>query len=99
LIFEQVLDYRAGDQLVTYINNAMNGNGIFVQTNFAGGCHCAWEYFYGGHGRAPELFDLDGYNQNIYQWMTRQLVNKNSVNPSNILQLQSKKKRKFILQF
>lgn len=98
LIFEQINDYRTGDQLVNFINTTANGNGVFVQTNFGGGGHCCWEYFYGGYGRNPEYFTIDGYTQNIYEWMARQVATKTPGIIDQVIIIQSNKHRRITVR-
>ena len=70
--FEQVNDFRDTRTVVDRMNLTVPNSAIYVKTNFGGGGHCCWSYFYGGQGRQPENFTLDGISQNIYQWMARQ---------------------------
>ncbi|MBS1924844.1 MAG: tandem-95 repeat protein [Bacteroidetes bacterium] len=70
--FEQVNDFRDTKTVVDRMNATVPNSAIYVKTNFGGGGHCCWSYFYGGQGRQPENFVLDGISQNIYQWMARQ---------------------------
>ncbi|MEO8109629.1 MAG: PKD domain-containing protein [Ginsengibacter sp.] len=69
--FEQINDGRDIQTRVDRMNYTRPGSGIFVSTNYGGGGHCCWEQFYGGNGTTPNVFKLDGINQNIYQWMAR----------------------------
>ena len=71
LNFEQVNDYRQGDIAVAQMNTAKSGTAQYIKTSFGGGGHCCWNYFYGGQGKEPTIFLLDGVNQNIYEWIAR----------------------------
>lgn len=70
--FEQKFDGRDVQTRVNRMNTTKPNSAIYVQTNFGGGGHCCWNEFYGGNGKQPGNFMLDGLSQNIYQWMARQ---------------------------
>ncbi len=69
VIFEQKNDLRGGSQVIVAANYWKPGSGNYILTNFGGGGHCCWNEFYGGQGKQPGIFNIDGINQNIYEWM------------------------------
>ncbi len=75
LAFEQVNDFRDQQTIVNRMNATKPNSAIYVQTNYNGGGHCCWNYWYGGQALQPANFMLDGISQNIYQWMARQRRN------------------------
>lgn len=72
LAFEQVYDGRDIWTRVARMNAKTPNSAIGVATNFGGGGHCCWNEFYGGQGKQPGKFNLDGISQTIYEWMARQ---------------------------
>ncbi len=70
--FEQVNDFRDTKTVVDRMNLTKPNSAIYVQTNFNGGWHCCWNSFYGGQSQEPVKFNLDGINQNLYEWLARQ---------------------------
>ncbi len=69
--FEQINDGRDILTRTNFMSLTKPSSGIYVSTNYGGGGHCCWEQFYGGKGQTPNIFLLDGINQNIYEWMAR----------------------------
>jgi len=81
--FEQVNDFRDTKTVVDRMNFTKPNSAIYVQTNFNGGWHCCWNSFYGGQNQEPVKFNLDGINQNLYEWFARQSKG-TVVTPSNL---------------
>lgn len=71
--FEQSQDNRQMPIIVNRLNSRVANSGIYVQTNFGNGGHGYFEQFYGQVGVTPATFTLDGINQNLYEWLTRQI--------------------------
>ncbi|MCW5913064.1 MAG: T9SS type A sorting domain-containing protein [Chitinophagaceae bacterium] len=80
VIFEQKNDLRGGNQVIVAANYWKPGSGNYILTNFGGGGHCCWNEFYGGQGKQPGIFNIDGINQNIYEWFARNYLQGNSNN-------------------
>lgn len=69
LNFEQVNDYRVGDKAVEAMNKWKPGSAQYIETNFGGGGHCCWNEFYGGNGKQPGRFNIEGNALNLYEWL------------------------------
>lgn len=74
LLFEQVQDYRGCQILSDLMNAVVPGSATLQMTNFGGGGHCCWNEFYGGGGKQPGIFSLNGINQTLYEWVARQVL-------------------------
>ncbi len=69
--FEQINDGRDILTRTTQMDYVRPTHGIYISTNYSNGGHCCWEQFYGGGGHIPNVFLIEGVNQNIYEWMAR----------------------------
>ena len=74
LLFEQVQDYRGCQVISDLMNASVPGSATLQMTNFGGGGHCCWSSFYGGGGKQPGIFNLNGINQNLYEWIARDFL-------------------------
>lgn len=69
LLFEQEHDYRRNQMVVDAMNYWKPGSAWYEYTSFNGGGHCCWNEFYGGGGKQPGKFNIDGKSQNLYEWI------------------------------
>lgn len=69
LAFEQSWDYRKNDSVVWAMNLVNPGSAEYIGTDFGGGGHCCWSEFYGGGGKLPTVFNIDGKSANLYEWI------------------------------
>lgn len=76
LLFEQKYDYRKQDSLAYWMNYWKSGSGSHVMTNFGGGGHCCWSDFYGGGGKQPNIFSVEGDQVTIYEWFAQNALAK-----------------------
>lgn len=60
------------DTIVNRMNARVSNSGIAIDTNFGTGGHGYWDEYFGGNGKTPENFIIDGVSQNVYQWMAQQ---------------------------
>ena len=69
LLFEQQNDYRKNDSVVYWMNQYSPGSSFYQYTTFGGGGHCCWNEFYGGGGKQPGVFNINGRQQTLYEWI------------------------------
>ena len=74
LLFEQVQDYRGCQVIFDLMDAVVPGSATLQMTNFGGGGHCCWSEFYGGGGKQPGVFNLNGINQTLYEWIAREVL-------------------------
>lgn len=74
LLFEQKNDWRRNDQVSEAMNFWKPGSSVYQLTSFGGGGHCCWNEFYGGGGKQPGVFNLNGINQTLYEWIAREIL-------------------------
>lgn len=74
LLYEQKNDWRRNDQVASAMNYWKPGSGVYVYTTFNGGGHCCWNEFYGGQGKEPGKFNIDGIEQNLYEWIAHDIL-------------------------
>ncbi|MCO6498358.1 MAG: hypothetical protein J5I50_11935, partial [Chitinophagaceae bacterium] len=77
ICFEQKNDLRGGTWVTGFLNKYKANSAVYILTNFGGGGHCCWSEFYGGPGKQPGIFNIDGINQTIYEWFAREYLKKN----------------------
>ena len=56
------------------MNQWSAGSAQYIVTNFGGGGHCCWNEFYGGNGKEPGRFIVEGGILNIYEWLAAAFV-------------------------
>lgn len=65
------------DQVVKAVNDSLPNHAWFFKPTYAGGGHTGWDYHYGGNGRTPGKYNVNGTQMDMYQffaWIVKKSI-------------------------